>query len=777
MEYLYQSKAQPFPLGHVTLTEGIFHDSYKVGKQYLLKFDIDRLLSPCYDAQGKTPEKPRYGGWEANGVSGQTLGHWISAVAHMIAEEKDYNLIIKLNYCIYKLSELQDSDGYVGGFNKTPLENVFNNPNNFQVDGFGLGGHWVPWYSLHKIFAGLIDAYLFAESKEALNIAIRFADWAAYGVSHLNDAQMERMLSCEHGGMCEVFADLYAITHNEIYLITAEKFAHKEILQPLSEERDELCGRHANTQIPKIIGAEKLHRLTEDEFGYGRAARFFWNTVTNKRSYAIGGNSVHEHFGHMEDEILDTQTCETCNTYNMLKLSGHLYCDTLDKRYMDYYEKALYNHILASQDPESGEKTYFVSMKPGHFKVYSDWENSFWCCVGSGLENPTRYVEHIYHENQENLYVNLFISSKLNWEDKGINLHQETSFPFEETVKLKIEKGSSEFTMNIRKPEWAEGPIKVWVNGALTEISEKDGYLVLFRCWSIGDVIKIRFPMEVMTYHAKDDNNKIAFQYGPIMLAAALGRENFPETDCVSEQTRYDFCQSPEVDDLVVPSGELFNHIYPVDKRKLTFEIRDIAQPSGKTFTLMPFFMIHHQRYTVYFHMYTDKEYTHEILEEKIRRFAFVDATLDIVLPNEQQSEISHNARSEDSNSGYSKEMGMGWRDAKDNGWFAYSMQVNPEISNWLRANYWGNDGNHLEEGVKYERAFEVYVDGTLIGMQYLNKNKQDSKEIVAYEIPQELTINKNKIEVMFRPKTGSSNEHYMAGGLYELRTMKNLIE
>lgn len=578
---------QPFSHGDIALTESIFLTSRNIGYNYVMWFDPDRLLAPCLEAQGLPPRKMRYGGWEARGIGGHTLGHWLTALSLLYAQTGDAEAKQKLDYSVAELARAQSADGYVGGFDKTPLEQAFRDPDGVEIDGFNLAGHWVPLYSLHKIFAGLLDAYRLAGINQALDICVRFADWVVRGISTLTESQMERLLACEHGGICETFADLHAVTGEMRYLETARRFAHKAIIEPLSKGADDLCGKHANTQIPKLIGAAKLYE-------YHDVALFFHHIVTHGHTYAIGGNSVKEHFCPPGDEPLDTQTCETCNTNNMLRLTGMLFCDTGVTSYMDYYETALYNHILGSQDPDSGEKTYFMSLKPGHMKVYSRKEDAFWCCVGTGMENPFRYVEHIWHHDEDKLYLSLFIPSRVSW--RGVSIELETRFPYNDTILLSIAEGEGAFELRVRLPEWTREAVDAR-NGEVLQV--KDGYIILDRLWKQGDKVAIRLPMSLAVYRTPNDPAQVAFRYGPVVLAAPLGCHDMPESDLVPEQTQLDDWPTPEIHMPELIAGNETHRIKPVEGSPLHFQIDDSER---EPLELMPFFELHHQRYTVYFH-------------------------------------------------------------------------------------------------------------------------------------------------------------------------------
>lgn len=593
----------------VQLLNGLFKDSQDKGKEYLEYLDVDRLLAPCYEAIGKKPKKPRYGGWETMKISGHSLGHFMSALASMYVAQKDEDIKKKLDYAVVELAYLQslDEKGYVSGFPRECFDKVFTG--DFNVTRFELGDSWVPWYSIHKIYAGLLDAYALTGNNQALEVVIKLADWAKRGTDNLTEEQFDKMLYCEHGGMCEAMANLYEITKNQDYMELAKRFYHKETLIPLAKLQDELDGKHANTQIPKVIGAARLYEITRNK-EYKNAAIFFWNVVTKSRSYAIGGNSRDEHFGKENTEELGVTTAETCNTYNMLKLTEHLYAWDHNSDYMDYYENALYNHILASQDPESGMKTYFVSTQPGHFKVYCSPDNSFWCCTGTGMENPGRYIRNIYYRDEDNLFTNLYISSKIRLDDKGITLRQETIFPEEDKTKLIFEEAEGKFmTINIRVPYWVNGEVNVIVNGT-NEYSKSDkGYISIQGNWKKGDVIDVKLPMNIHVYESKEDSHKIVFMYGPLVLAGTLGRENFPETDILDDQLKLNHYPGIVVKVLVTDNPRLEECINPVENSVLTFETDAIGEPGHVKCTLIPFYELHHQRYSIYWTKMTSEEY------------------------------------------------------------------------------------------------------------------------------------------------------------------------
>ncbi len=593
----------------VILLNGIFKDSENKGKEYLLYLDVDRLIAPCYEAIGLKPKNNRYGGWEEREISGHSLGHYLSALSYMYLATEDEQIKERLNYAINELEYLQniEGDGYISGFKKDCFNKVFSK--DFNVTRFELGDSWVPWYSIHKIYSGLLDAYKLTNNEKALEILINLSNWAKRGLDNLTQAEFDKMLYCEHGGMCEVMGSLYEITKNKDYLNLAIKFIDKEIIYPLMIEKDELEGKHANTQIPKILGIAKLYDITKEE-KYKKASEYFWNIVTSKRSYVIGGNSIDEHFGKKGSETLGVTTAETCNTYNMLKLTEYLYKWNHDSKYIDYYEKALYNHILASQDPISGMKTYFVSTKPGHFKVYCTPDKSFWCCTGSGMENPGKYNRNIYYIDENNIYVNLFISSSIKLEGKNLKINQITNFPKEEKTKIIIEEtNNSKYGIKIRIPYWLKKDIKVKINGNLVEFKKEKGYISISKLWKKGDVLEINLDMNLHIYKSTEDENKICFMYGPLVLAGSFGKENFPESDIIEDHLKLNHYKAIEVPILISEDNNLLKNINKIETNNLEFELNFNNENKDFKVKLIPFYDIHHERYAIYFNSMTKNEY------------------------------------------------------------------------------------------------------------------------------------------------------------------------
>lgn len=600
---------QLFKLNDVRLLESPFKKAMLRDAAYLKKLDADRLLAPYRIAAGLKPRAKRYGGWESEGLDGHTLGHYLSAVSMMYASTGDEWFRKRAEYIVNELGRCQTerNDGYVGGVPGGP--DIFKQIEAGKIEAkpFDLNGGWVPWYNLHKTFAGLRDAYRYTGSDKARNVLIKLSDWAVAFSSHLDDQQFQQMLATEHGGMKEVMADVYGITGDQKYMKLSRRFDDKVVFNPLAQRRDSLNGLHANTQIPKIIGAARDYELTGSKRMF-TVAEYFWKEVTQKRSYVIGGNSNHEHFGklgHLPDRI-SRATAETCNTYNMLKLTRHLMQWNPDSRYTDYYERALYNHILASQDPEKGMFAYFISLEPGTFKTYSKPYDSFWCCVGSGMENHAKYGRNIYMHNDSELYVNLFIPSKVEWKQKGVTVTQQTGFPNTEQTALTIDSDSeTNFTLRIRKPYWVGSGFSVEVNGETRKVEPgSDGYVDISRTWEDGDRLLVKLPMDLHTETLQNDSEAFAIMYGPLVLAGTLGEEgmkdSMPYAEDQGDWFKVPAVKVPKLDTKGRPVSEW---VQKVSDNPLRFRTAGVGKPGDVD--LVPFYQIGHQRYTIYWNRNT----------------------------------------------------------------------------------------------------------------------------------------------------------------------------
>ena len=589
-----------FPLEDVRLLDGPFRTAQELDRQYLLALDSERLLLMFNVTAGRASWAKPLGGWESPGVEirGQTLGHYLSAASLMVASTGDPELKRRVDHLVAVLAECQaalPSQGYHPGYLSAFPESLFDRLDARQPV-------WVPWYTMHKVMAGLYEAHVHAGNAQALEVLTRLADWVKFRVDRLSEAQMQASLRTEHGGMNEVLANLYAITRNPDHLRLSEAFNHHAVLDPLAAGIDDLDSLHANTQIPKITGVARQYELTGEPRDRAIAS-FFWRSVALDRSFAMGGHSDNEHFFPKADmgKHLGPFTAETCNTYNMLKLTEHLFSWEPSAPYMDFYERALYNQILASQDPRTGMVAYFISTKPGHFKTYSTPENSFWCCVGTGMENHAKYAEAIYAREDDAVMVNLFVASELTWRDRGLVLRQDTRFPVEGSSRLTLSLTKpARFTLKIRQPAWAPGPLALRVNDKPVEAKlGEDGYLPLSRDWKDGDIVSLALPTPLRTETLGGDPHTVAVFAGPILLAGALGTDGMPPAGAYAEHEK-DFAAwpTPAVPTLSGDPTGILAGIEPVAGRPLTFQTHGLGHP--KDVTLVPFYGLHHERYTLY---------------------------------------------------------------------------------------------------------------------------------------------------------------------------------
>lgn len=682
-----KSVIEYFPLQDVKLLNSPFKHAQDLDKQYLLELKADRLLSPFLREAGLTPKAESYTNWENTGLDGHIGGHYLSALSLMYASTGDKEIGERLDYMISELKRCQDANGngYIGGVpgGKVIWQEVAEG--NIRAGGFDLNAKWVPLYNIHKTYAGLRDAYLYTGNETAKEMLIKMTDWAISLVSKLSEEQIQDMLRSEHGGLNETFADVAAITGDKKYLKLAEQFSHKLILNPLLAHEDKLTGMHANTQIPKVLGFKRVADVEGNE-SWSDAARFFWETVIEHRSVCIGGNSVSEHFNPVNDfsrMIKHIEGPETCNTYNMLRLSRMLYQTSLDKKYIDYYERALYNHILSTQHPETGGFVYFTQMRPGHYRVYSQPQTSFWCCVGSGIENHAKYGEMIYAHTDNDLYVNLFIPSELDWKEKGVTFTQTNSFPDEASTTFVINtQNSKDFTLKLRYPAWVEkGELKVSVNGKDFPIQSGEDYVTINRKWENGDKVVMEMPMHITAEQLPDKSNYYSFRYGPVVLAAKTGTEDM--TGLFADDSRGGHIahgrQIPLKDMPIVVSDtdKVASLLTPVSGKPLTFTLTNLySDKYPDKMELIPFFRLHDSRYIIYWPQSTQegvKELQQQIEQEEKERITLDEITIDKVVCGEQQPESDHFIQSENSYTGFEED--VHWRGAR--GWFSYQMKNN----------------------------------------------------------------------------------------------------
>ncbi|MEA4918205.1 beta-L-arabinofuranosidase domain-containing protein [Proteiniphilum sp.] len=608
-----------FRLQDVRLLDSPFKHAEELNRQYLLEMDVDRLLAPFLREAGLPQKAESYANWENSGLDGHIGGHYLSGLALMYASTGDAQVKSRLDYMLAELKRCQDANGngYIGGVpgGKAIWEEVA--AGNIRAGGFDLNGKWVPLYNIHKTYAGLRDAWLVAGNEEAKEMLIKMTDWAIKLVSNLSEEQLQDMLRSEHGGLNETFADVAAITGDKKYLELAHKFSHQLILDPLIHHQDKLTGMHANTQIPKVLGFKRIADL-EGNGSWEEAARFFWKTVVENRSVSIGGNSVSEHFNPVDDfsrMISSIEGPETCNTYNMLRLTKMLYQTSKEKKYVDYYERALYNHILSSQHPNTGGFVYLTQMRPGHYRVYSQPHTSMWCCVGSGMESHSKYGEMIYAHANNQLYVNLFIASSLQWRAQDTEIIQENNFPYEAKTEITVNpRKRKRLTLWLRYPGWAgEGSVKVTVNGKVYPVLNKNGYIPIDRKWKKGDKVVMEMPMSLRTEQLPDGSGYYSFLYGPVVLAAKTGTEEM--TGLFADDSRNGhiahgrYIPMKNMPLLVGDPDKLTSYLAPVPGKPLTFRVNNLyPEQYARGMELEPFFNLHESRYIIYWPHVTEKQ-------------------------------------------------------------------------------------------------------------------------------------------------------------------------
>lgn len=767
------------PLRNVQLLDSPFLHAQNTNKNYLIGLDVEKLLAP-FRREAGLPYKETYGNWESTGLDGHMGGHYVSALALMYASTGDKAVLQRLNYVVAELKKCQDKlgSGYIGGIpdSKKMWDEIARG--DIRADNFSTNERWVPWYNIHKIYAGLRDAYWYADNKDAKRMLVKLSDWTIELTKNLSPEQMQTMLRTEHGGMNEIFVDVAEITGDKKYLKLAEAFSHQVILQPLEKSRDQLTGLHANTQIPKVIGFKRYGDATDND-EWKKAAEFFWQTVHDQRTVAIGGNSVKEHFHDTADftsMINEVEGPETCNTYNMLKLTELLYLSSGKKtnpqmKYVDYYERALYNHILGSQNPDTGGFVYFTPMRPNHYRVYSQVHDGMWCCVGSGLESHSKYAEFIYARDKKpkqlpEVFINLFIPSHMEWKEQGIKLTQTTLFPDAETTSIVIDK-SAHFRLQLRYPGWVEaGKLTLSVNGKTVEVAQQPGeFIALERRWKKGDKVELTLPMRSTLKKMPDGSNYYAILHGPIVLAAKTQPFANEKLNYFSDDSRMghiasgQMCPLEAAPFLLGNSQDFIQKLKPVAGKPLTFDASGLI--NGKQMDhveLIPFFRLHESRYSIYWPYATaadlENARTKAAADEKAR-LQLQASTIDQITPGEQQPESDHFYKGEQSEAGLYN--GRHWRHTR--AWFSYELNDKNQEAKILQITYAGIDAG---------RKFEIHLNGVVLAKVESTGNAKEFFT-VDYKIPDSLVKQaKGKYTLKFVAAPGS-----IAGGIYGVRLLR----
>ena len=766
-----------FPLASVRLAPSSpWKTAQEVDRKYLLSLDPDRFLSNMRKSCGLKPKAEPYGGWDAGGAG--MIGHYLSACSQMTAATGDAELARRVKYMVSQMDECQKAGGDGGLYSYEWDKNTwFAKLNTGEVIQTNVNA----WYVMHKTLAGVRDAAVLTHNAEAKSVLIKACDWAISVTAKLTPAQWQTMLAAEHGGPQEVFADVYAITGDKKYLTFAMKWKHEAVFNPLAKNNASVLPRlHANTQVPKFVGDERIYDLSGDKT-YHDAAKNFWNAVTTDYSWANGANSQWEAFFAPDEfpaKVAEGCGPETCNTYNMIKLTETLWQNAPAASYMDYMENALFNHILPSEAPEGGF-VYYTPMRSGHYRVFSRPTDAFWCCVGTGMENHARYNEMIYargasqtHEASD-LYVNLFIASTLTWKERGLTLTQTTRFPEEAQTRLTVSLAKpTALTLQIRRPSWVKSGFVIRVNQKTVNAPVSDaGYASVSRTWKTGDVVEIALPMHLQTVSLPNAPQTVAFRCGPVLLAAPLGTQDLTRDDFYGGgPNRAPYPQlaqklTPQFDApaLIGDAQNTAAHLKPVPGKPLTFQLTNTTEHAPVT--LRPFYTIFYERYALYFPVVTPA--AAQTIAQKRAAFAAdqenLDArTIDRVIVGNPKSETAHDFAGQQTSTGVFdfKQTGdttqLHWRDTK--AFFHYTLKSDTKEPAALRVTYWGSDKN---------RTFDILVGDQSLATETLTGTPYADFRHVTYPLPAELAA-APKITITFRARDGGT-----AGGVFDVRVVR----
>lgn len=744
-----------FSLSQVKLHDPTLTNAFQKEADYLKSFDCDRLLSCFRQTKGLAPRAENYPGWENTEIRGHTLGHYLSALGQVYATTNDNTIYERLQYILADLELCQFDHGYLSAFPEEFFDRV--------EKGKPV---WVPWYTMHKLIAGLHTVYHTTKMDMAFKIVSRLGDWVYDRTDKWTPETHAKVLSVEYGGMNDCMYGLFKITQDEKHALAAHKFDEISLFTPIHDGKDILPNRHANTTIPKFLGAlNRYLALGESESFYLDACKKFWDMVVANHSYVTGGNSEWEHFG--EPNILDAErteaNCETCNTYNMLKLTRGLFQITGEKKYADFYENTFINAILSSQNPETGMTTYFQPMATGYFKVYSKPFEHFWCCTGTGMENFSKLNDSLYFYEDEKLFVNMYFASSVDWSEKGILMIQDTDIPHTNTAHFKIhtEKATA-FTLCFRIPHWSKG-IHIHINHEPISFSQENGYALIHRTWKDHDRIEIIFPLEASFSSLPDHENAVAFTYGPLVLSAGLGTEKMEES---TTGVMVRIPKKPmETKDYLIIKGEsvdswkrhIAENLIKTDG-KLEFRLRGTDEDDRLCFT--PHYRQHTERYGIYWILVEeDSEELQTYILAKHHAELVKAAEIDSIQIGNDQYELSHHILGQDTESG--DRDGFHFRFAKNNGWFSYEMQVSTEEDTYLQFRYMPGD---CREG------FTVSIHSQQISHEVRGNHAWRELIEKTYPIPKELYGDASTVTVKF---TAGAHDH--TGRIVDIRTTKKV--
>jgi DUF1680 family protein len=762
-------RARPVPLTDVRVTGGPAKLAQDADAKYLLELEPDRMMA-YYRVRAGLPKKAEpYAGWDGGGrnLTGHIAGHYLSAVSLMYAATGDERFKQRASYLVRELKEVQDKngDGYLSALENCREAFAQVSKGDIRPGAFDLNGLWSPWYTLHKTFAGLRDAYRYTGDRTALNVEAKYAEWAEGVLKPLSDTQVQKMLLTEHGGMNEVLADLYVDTGDKRWLDLSYRFEHHAFTDALKRGQDNLAGKHVNCQIPKVIGSAARYGYTADT-GDILAASTFWDRAVEHHTYATGGQGNAEYFGVADvlGSRVDGRTCESCNCYNMLKLSRRLFSFRPDPFYADFEERVLFNHVLASMDPANARMSYMVPVGRGVQQEYQNMQQSFTCCVGTGMENHALHGYGIYYESDDTLWVNLFVPSTAKFKLANAQLAQDTSFPDGDsaTIKLTLPK-AAKFTLAVRRPAWAGDGFAVKVNGAPIEVPplaslragaaggrlmgnedslpQPSSFVEISRTWNNSDTIELALPKSLRLEATPDDKRIAAIMWGPLVLAGDLGprRESRGEGGPGAPAPMLVAAEHP-VSEWVLPGAR------PGD-----FQVHNVARAVSQPaqtgdVSLTPFYRTHERTYSVYFDVVTPTEFDARVAavaaeRERVRRLEA--ATVAFVRPGDPQTEGNFGYKSEPADRQAARTNGRPSR--AGTGWFSYDLAANAATPTALVVTYFNEIGLPPALG-----NFEIDVDGTQVGRFEASRTAVGFFD-ARYDVPASLLQGKSKITVRFQ--------------------------
>ena len=740
--------ARPLPLSAVRVTGGPLKRAQQLNADYLLKLEPDRMMAYYRKRAGLEPKAQGYPGWDGDGrnLTGHIAGHYLSGVSLMFAATGDPRFKERADYLVKEMKEVQNKngDGYLGAVDGLREKFAEVTKGNIKSNFFDLNGLWSPWYTLHKTYAGLRDAYRFTGNRTALELEIKFAAWADTIMSKLTPEQTQQMLNTEFGGMNEVLADLYADTGDKRWLDLSHRFDHHAFLDPLKRREDKLAGQHGNTQVPKMLGVLAQYIYSGDK-SFGVAAEFFWDAVVNDHSYATGGHGKDEYFGPPDQlaERVDGRTNETCNVYNMLKMTRRLFAIRPDVKYAEFEERALFNHILASMDPEDGRTCYMVPVGRGVRHEYQDMFRSFTCCVGSGMESHSLHGDGIYFESGDRLWVNLYVPSTATWNEAGATITTTTDFPEGDAATLNLTlKRPKSFTLALRRPTWAGDGFAVKVNGkTLEKLPGPGSYVELKRNWKTGDTVSLVLPKKLHIEGLADNARRAALMWGPLVLAADLGPERRGGP-------------SSELPALVTADKPVTEWLQPVRDNLGVFRTAGVGRTvdgQASEVEFVPFYRLHRKTYSVYWDLYTNDGWTRKVEElraERARQQKLEAATIVFLAPGDPEQEKTFSPKSEES----TPDRVLGRVGRRSRKWFSYELPVEPAKLLVLVVT--------LNPEERAKRSFEVVVDGQRIGEGAIDRYPPGSPTgrfyDLEYKIPAELVNDKQKVTVRFQSTGGN---------------------